>query len=64
VTQSRTERNQLLLGYVRGWLARSRLRLEYDSVTKKRNQVFPSLRATTANGQVGSDRPAVWLREN
>jgi hypothetical protein len=40
---SLTKRNQLFLGYVSGHCCLSRLRLEYDSVTKNRNQVFPSI---------------------
>ena len=40
------KRNQLLLGYVSGRCYLRRLRLEYDSVTFKRNLVFPSLEDT------------------
>jgi hypothetical protein len=39
---SLTQRNQLILGYVLGCCRLGRLRLEYDSVTFKRNLVFPS----------------------
>ena len=37
-----TSRNQLFLGYVFRCCCSDRLRLEYDSVTFKRNIVFPS----------------------
>ena len=43
---SLTIRNQLFLGYVSGRRCLSRLRLEYDSVTFKRNLVFPSIEDT------------------
>jgi len=36
------KRNQLLLGYVLGRCSLGWLRVEYDSVTFKRNLVFPS----------------------
>jgi hypothetical protein len=39
---SLTKRNQLILGYVFGRFHLGRLRPEYDSVTFKRNLVFPS----------------------
>ncbi len=39
---SLTKRNQLFLGYVSDRCGLSWLRLEYDLVTFKRNQVFPS----------------------
>ena len=56
---SLTQRNQLFLDYVSERCDRGQLRLEYDSVTFKRNLVFPSTRALKLRASMLSSSSAI-----